>query len=176
MDTKRILQIIFLILLVGVAWLLWPKLQKNQPTVNVTDFQSCQMAGGDIINGEPVVCKLSDGRTFDEEQAPQPEVVLDYPKYGDLVKSPFTVVGKAKGTWFFEASMPVTLKDDKGNVLFTGPASAQADWMTTDYVPFSITIPFSPGTAEFGVLIINRDNPSGQPEFDSSFAIPVKFK
>ncbi|MBX4187212.1 MAG: Gmad2 immunoglobulin-like domain-containing protein [Candidatus Doudnabacteria bacterium] len=179
MNNRKILQVVVLVILVALAWFLWPRLQQNQnePQIsNVTDFQSCQQAGGQIIDGEPVTCKLSDGRTFAEEDQVKPEVVLDYPKYGDVVKSPLTVVGKAKGNWFFEAQMPVILRDDKGNELFHGPAHAQGDWMTTDYVPFSITFPFDPKGAKYGVLVIEKDNPSALPEFDSSFAIPVKFQ
>jgi hypothetical protein len=178
MDTKRVLQIIVLLLLVGIAWLLWPKLQNPQPSqyANVTDFDGCEEAGGQIINGEPVICRLSDGRTFEEAEHAQGDVILDYPKYGDKVTSPLTIVGKARGTWFFEANIPVTLKDDKGNTLVQKGAQAQSDWMTTDYVPFSITLTFDPKDAEAGVLIISKDNPSGLPEFDSDFAIPVRFK
>jgi hypothetical protein len=173
---NRFLQIAAIIILVIIAVLLWPKLKHPQEPIVVSDFASCQLAGGEILQTHPATCKLSDGRTFEEEEIFQPEVVLDYPKYGDLVKSPLTIVGKAKGNWFFEAQMPVTLKDDKGNVLFNGPAHAQGDWMTTDYVPFSVTFPFDPKDSQYGVLIINKDNPSGNPDLDSSFAIPVKFK
>ena len=179
MNNKLILQIAGLIVLIGLGWLLLPKVHGPEPTptANVTDFSSCQQAGGTVMqDADPILCKMPDGRTFQEDETPQPDVVLDSPHYGDLVKSPLTIVGKAKGTWFFEAQMPVTLKDDKGNVLFQGPAHAQGDWMTTDYVPFSITVPFDPGTAQYGVLIIEKDNPSDLPEFDSSFAIPVQFK
>lgn len=125
---------------------------------------------------DPIACKMPDGRTFEEEESAQPDVVLDTPKYGDLVKSPLTVTGKARGGWFFEAQLPVILKDSTGKELFHGPASAQSDWMTADYVPFSVTFPFDPADAEFGILLINKDNPSGDPDLDSSSAIPVRFK
>jgi hypothetical protein len=178
MDNKRLLQIIVLILLVGLVWFLLPKIHQSQetPTANITDFGSCQMAGGEILQADPITCKMPDGRTFAEDPNPGPEVVLDSPQYGDLVKSPLTIVGKAKGSWFFEAQMPVILKDDKGNILFQGPAQAQSDWMTTDYVPFSATLKFDPKNAQYGLLIINKDNPSGDTALDSSFAIPVRFK
>jgi hypothetical protein len=179
MNNKRVLQVIILLLLVAIAVVLWPKVKRNNSNdqfVSVNDFDSCRNAGGQLIDGHPVVCKLPDGRQFEEEQETEGPVVLDYPKYGDTVKSPLTIVGKARGNWFFEAQMPVILKDDKGNELFHGPATAQGDWMTTDYVPFSLTIKFDPKDAEYGVLIIEKDNPSGLPEFDASYAIPVRFK
>jgi hypothetical protein len=119
---------------------------------------------------------MSDGRTFAEEESSLPDVILDQPKYGDLVKSPLGIIGKARGTWFSEANIPVTLKDDTGKVLAQQGLQAIGDWMTAEYVPFAGTVPFDPGTAEFGVLIINKDNPSGNPDLDSSIAIPVRFK
>lgn len=175
MNTKRILQVIILILLALVAWLLWPKLQRPEQ-VNITDFSSCQLTGGEIIDGEPVKCRTADGREFEEEEQVQPDVVLETPQYGDLVTSPLTVKGKARGTWFFEANIPVTLKDETGKVLVQQGFMTASDWMTVDYVPFEGTLEFDPGDAQFGVLIIEKDNPSGLPEFDSSFAIPVRFK
>jgi hypothetical protein len=178
MDTKRILQVIVLLLLVVVAYLLWPKLNRQNESqyANVSDFGSCQLAGGVIQGSHPAICRLPDGRSFEEEENLEGDVVLNYPQYGDLITSPLTVVGKARGTWYFEANLPVTLKDDTGKVLVQKGAQAQSDWMTTDYVPFSVNLTFDPGDAEFGVLIIEKDNPSGLPEFDSSFAIPVRFK
>jgi len=173
---KRILQIIGLIVLVVIAVLLWPKLHKPPtPAVTVTDFSSCQDAGGVVADGEPVTCTYQ-GQTYSEQSTLVPDVVLDSPQYGDLVKSPMSVVGKARGTWFFEATMPVVLKDDTGKVLFQGPIQAAGDWMTTDYVNFALAIPFDPGQAQYGVLIISKDNPSGDPTKDASYAVPLRFK
>ncbi len=173
---NRYLQALILIALAVAALFLLSK-KSEAPTVAVTDFGSCQIAGGEINHGDPVTCKMPDGSTFEEEEHPEPEVVLDTPQYGALVKSPLVVTGKAKGTWFFEANLPVTLKDVENNkVLVQVGAQAQSDWMTTEYVPFTATLNFDPGTAQYGVLVIEKDNPSGMPEFDSSFAIPVKFR
>lgn len=152
---------------------------RRKPTVEpikVTDFVSCELAGGAILETDPPQCMSLDGRRFTAPVNPEPEVVVDQPAYGAMVTSPLTVSGKAKGFWFFEASMPVILKDDQGNILAQTPANAQADWMTTDYVPFIATLNFNPGNAQYGVLIINKDNPSGDTSKDASFAVPVRFK
>jgi len=102
-------------------------------------------------------------------------IVVDSPKPGDYVQSPLTVTGKARGSWYFEASFPVQLLDGNGNVLASGPAQAQGDWMTTDFVPFSITLPFTaPGTAA-GTLVLRKDNPSGLPEKEDYLSLPVRF-
>ena len=176
MDNRRIYQIILLVVLVIVAVLLWPKLKApQQQQISVTDFGSCQSAGGQIMQTDPITC-VYNGKTYTEAETQTPDMQLDKPAYGDLVTSPMTVSGKVRGNWFFEASMPAVLKDETGKVLFQGPIHTTGDWMTTDYVPFSQTITFDPGTAQYGVLIISKDNPSGDPANDSSYAVPVRFK
>jgi hypothetical protein len=87
-----------------------------------------------------------------------------------------TVTGKAKGNWYFEANLPVTLKDSNGKVLAQVGAQAQGEWMTEDYVNFTAVLNFPTPTTEFGVLLIEKDNPSGLPENDASYAIPVRFR
>jgi hypothetical protein len=114
---------------------------------------------------------------------------VDYPAtYKDLLKieapapnaqvsSPITVRGMARGPWFFEASFPITVTDQEGTVLGTGVAQAVGDWMTEDYVPFTATVAFTnAGGATNGSLILNKDNPSGLPEKDDSYTLPVTFK
>jgi hypothetical protein len=95
---------------------------------------------------------------------------------GALIKSPFTLKGEARGNWYFEATFPVKVTDQSGKVLFQGPAHAEADWMTTEYVPFSVTLLFNPGTASTGYIILEKDNPSGDPARDDSFKIAIRFK
>jgi hypothetical protein len=175
MNNKKLLQVAFLIVLAGLA--LFALKKKPQLQAVITDFQSCEQAGGTIVDGEPVKCMAPNGQEFNEaDHATDPDVVLAKPQYGELVKSPLTISGKARGSWFFEASMPVTLKDDSGKVLFNAPIHATEDWMTTDYVNFEGTFTFNPGSAQYGVLIIQKDNPSGDPSRDASVAIPVRFK
>lgn len=93
----------------------------------------------------------------------------------DVVTSPLTVKGEAPGTWFFEASFPVRLLDADGNILVAVPASAGSDWMTTAYVPFEAKLTFTKSKTETGTLVFAKDNPSGLPEHDESFSIPVRF-
>ncbi len=165
-----------ILILIAVAVVLLLSLNRGEKPVEITDFQSCEQAGGSIVDGEPVRCVAPNGQSFEEDEAPEPEVVIETPAYGALVTSPLTVKGKARGTWFFEANIPVTLKDQNGKVLAQKGFQADGEWMTTDYVPFSGTLEFATPETDFGVLIINKDNPSGLPQFDSAFAIPVRFK
>lgn len=104
-------------------------------------------------------------------------IVIDAPVSGGQIASPLQVTGRARGNWYFEASFPVILKTSGGTVLATVPAQAQGDWMTTDWVPFTATLTFTPpAPGSTGVLILQKDNPSGEPQNDDSRTIPVVFQ
>jgi len=102
-------------------------------------------------------------------------VVVEAPIVNQKITNPLVVKGKARGTWFFEASFPVHLLDENGTVLVSAPAQAESDWMTSEYVPFSATLYFTEPTTSIGSLVLQKDNPSGLPESDDSFVIPVSF-
>ena len=101
---------------------------------------------------------------------------LASPRPNDVVKSPLLLEGEARGTWYFEASFPVSLYDGNGKLLARAPAEAQSEWMTENFVPFKLGLKFDmPGT-ETGFLVLEKDNPSGEPQFDDELKIPVKFR
>ncbi len=103
-------------------------------------------------------------------------VRVDAPLSGAKVSSPLTVMGSARGNWYFEASFPVILQDASGAVIAQKPAQAQGEWMTTDFVPFTVTLTFPTQPAgSHGTLILKKDNPSGLPQNDDSRQIPVSF-
>ncbi len=104
-----------------------------------------------------------------------PDVIVDLPQPNDLVTSPMTVKGRARGNWYFEATMPGKLKDSLGNILVQQPLHAITDWMTTNYVDFNETFVFTLPATQYGTLEIDKDNPSGEPINDASFTVPVKF-
>jgi len=97
------------------------------------------------------------------------------PAVNAIVGSPIHIEGEARGNWYFEASFPVRLEDANGNVLAQAPVQAQGEWMTTEFVPFELDLPFSAPTTDTGVLILEKDNPSGLPEHADSRRIPVRF-
>lgn len=92
-----------------------------------------------------------------------------------LISSPQVIRGEARGTWFFEASFPISLLDAQGNELTVAIATAQSDWMTTDFVPFEATLTFAVPTSTTGVLVLRKDNPSGLPEHDDKLLLPIRF-
>jgi hypothetical protein len=169
----KYLQISILIILAVLALFIIKRMVQPQ----VTDFQSCQNAGGTVTEGEPVTCMIN-GQTFVEQRSPEPEVIVVQPKFGDLVTSPMHVKGKVRGFWMFEGNLPMTLKDSNGKILYLKGYQVPegTEWMTSNYVPFETDIVFSTPETSYGVFIISKDNPSDRRDLDASFAVPVKFK
>ena len=100
-------------------------------------------------------------------------IVVDTPLPNTAIKSPLQIKGKARGTWYFEASFPVELIDANGKQLVIMPIQADGEWMTEDFVPFSAILTWGTSTTPTGTLIFHRDNPSGLPEHDKEIRIPV---
>lgn len=101
-------------------------------------------------------------------------VVINSPQPEQVVSSPLVVKGQALGSWFFEASLPIRLLDNKGQLIASTPASAESNWMLSDLVPFSALLEFNT-IATSGYLVIAKDNPSGLAVNEDSRSIPVKF-
>lgn len=103
------------------------------------------------------------------------QIIVDAPLINQAIASPLDVEGKAVGFWFFEASFPVSIYDDNGFLLGQIPAQAQEDWMTEKFVPFKVQLLFSVPSTVKGVLVLEKDNPSGLPENSKELRIPVIF-
>lgn len=112
--------------------------------------------------------------TYDRTDAET--IVITGPMANATVSSPLTMTGEARGTWYFEASAPVTLTNAIGTQLSQSYVMTTSDWMTTDFVPFTGTITFPPQPAgSLGWLIFHKDNPSGEPINDASVSVPIIF-
>ncbi|MDD5738990.1 MAG: Gmad2 immunoglobulin-like domain-containing protein [Candidatus Pacebacteria bacterium] len=104
-------------------------------------------------------------------------IQVENPQLNQTIQSPFAITGKARGNWFFEASFPVELVDLFGNTIAHTIATAQDDWMTTDFVLFTANLNFDIATTtEKAILILHNDNPSGLSENEKEIKIPVILK
>ncbi len=123
--------------------------------------------------GTPVVdVVVDDGNTLEKSDM----IVLYQPYANDIIASPLSITGEARGTWYFEASFPIELQDTDGNVIAQGHAEAQSNWMTEDFVPYIATLTFVvPAGVTDGVLYLRKDNPSGLPANDDEVHFPVQF-
>jgi len=105
------------------------------------------------------------------------EIRVTTPQAGESITSPLTISGEARGTWFFEASFPVILTNWNGLIIAEGFATAQEDWMTEEFVPFTAELTFTkPDYNERGTLILKKENPSDLPEHDDAIEIPLIFQ
>lgn len=106
----------------------------------------------------------------------QPDVQLAVPQPMATITSPLTLSGSARGSWYFEASFPVELRDAQNTMIAQGHAQAQGNWMTTNFVPFTASLAYPPQPAgSNGVIVLRKDNPSGEPQNDASVTVPVLF-
>jgi len=100
---------------------------------------------------------------------------INRPQPNETIKSPLEIKGEARGYWFFEGDFPVKLLDENGQELGMAIAQAQSDWMTEDFVSFEASLEFQTPATNRGVLILEKDNPSGLPEHADELRIPIKF-
>ena len=133
-----------------------------------------------IIAGLGVVWQMTKKETPIEDRGNELEkanlIRIDSPRPNQVIRSPLTITGQARGNWFFEASFPVVLTNWDGLIIAQGIATAQGEWMTTEFVPFEAVLTFSVDKNTYsnrGSLILQKDNPSGLPEHDDALEIPV---
>ncbi|MEX0930901.1 MAG: Gmad2 immunoglobulin-like domain-containing protein, partial [Candidatus Paceibacterota bacterium] len=100
----------------------------------------------------------------------------------DVIESPLTITGEARGNWYFEATFPIILTNWDGLIIAEGFATADGEWMTEEFVPFTALLefenPYTAGDPDFmkrGSLILQRANASGLPENDAALEIRVHF-
>lgn len=114
--------------------------------------------------------------TFTYKNASSDLITVDLPYPGAVIGNTFSVTGKARGTWYFEASFPISVVDEKGLVIATSVAQAGSDWMTTEFVPFKASVTTPENFNGKATLILNNDNPSGIKEKSMSVALPIIIK
>jgi hypothetical protein len=176
---------ITIIIILGIVFLLYallrpkPYVATNQ---SVTTYEECVALGYPVLETYPEQCKTPDGTVFIKKTDSTPAlekqdlIRVTNVTANQVVQSPLVVKGEARGSWFFEASFPVELIDANGKQLAIKPATAKGDWMTTDFVPFEVSLSFARPTTDTGTLILHKDNPSGDTARDDELRIPIRFK
>lgn len=94
------------------------------------------------------------------------------PVGGDKLPNPFIARGYVPKNWLFEGQFNYVLKDLNGNTVSQG--TIFADWnLPQETIPFTTEITYS-SRSDSGLLIFKNDNPSGLPENEKFYSIPVK--
>lgn len=177
---KKIIILVLLIVLLTFVGYLVLGFKNSQPEIVITNFEECVNAGYPIMESYPEQCKTPDGRSFvrdiGNELDYSNEIQVNSPRPNQVVTSPLSIEGQAKGNWYFEASFPVELVDANGKSLIKTPVEAKSEWMTTEFVPFSLNLTFTKPETKTGKLILRNDNPSGLEENQKELIIPIKFE
>jgi len=136
----------------------------------------------------PVVLQLmtqqpspENGETTENEYDVTNSDLIDValPLVGSTVLSPIAVSGQARGQWFFEATAPVTVTNWNGLIMGEGYITAQGNWMTEEFVPFTGSISYTQPVDTYsatGTLIFHNDNPSGLPEYAAAYEMIVQLQ
>lgn len=190
--------IVAIIILVAILGGIFYYIKRDTSYMAITTFEECRNAGYPVEESMPEQCRTPDGRMFVNTASTQAtstpstststtgststtsgnatsnEIRNVNVKADQVITSPLTITGEAKG-WYFEASFPIQIVDGSGKVIAQGPAQAQGDWMTSNFVPFKATLSFAKPSTATGTLILRNDNPSGLPENQRELRIPVRF-
>lgn len=127
----------------------------------------------DEVSGETPTASATDEVSGD--QSAEGLILLDSPKANDVVKSPLSLSGTAKGNMFFEGQFDLRIEDSSGKELGIGYATSTEDWMTENFIPFTANLEFETPTTTSGNLILKNSNPSDLPENNKELIIPVSF-
>ncbi len=129
---------------------------------------------------EAEVRKILNSLTFEPTSNNTANLIkVDTPQPNTTVDNPMTLSGEARGYWFFEASAPVVVTNWDGLIIGEGYITADDEWMTEDFVPFSGTVEYDLPADTYstnGTVIFQRSNPSDLPENDAAVEIPVSLQ
>lgn len=143
---KKLLPIIVIVLVLGVASFLSWHYFGNRPTAS-----------------EPTPIELKKG------------LVLDNVKENDTVGSPFKITGYTNGEGWggFEGQVgSVRLYDNNNNILDIKPLTATTEWMTST-VYFEANLEYIT-TAREGRIVFKNENASSEPSRDKEVSFKVK--
>ncbi len=187
MKKTHVVPAIILIILTASSWYYHTLKAPTIPIIQaptISSFEDCVKAGYPVMETYPRQCKTLVGANFVEvitatisyKNATSNLITVDTPLPDALVTKNFTVSGKARGTWYFEATFPLSLVSNSGTVITTAIARANTDWMTEDFVPFTANFILKNSYTGPATLILRNDNSSGLPEKDASISFPIVIK
>ena len=159
-----------LLLLIGCAVVLGGCLLQQVDNVPLPEFE-------EAVADKPNATSDGSNTSADTGQTDEDKGIrVTFPMPGTTIISPTLVTGEARGSWFFEASMPMHLEDENGTVIGESYLQAVGDWMSEDFVPFRGTMTFTASEIKTGYLVISADNPSGLAEHDAQVRVRVRFR
>lgn len=93
------------------------------------------------------------------------------------IESPLHITGQARGDWFSDGNIPITLIDWDGLLIAEGLAKAKGNGQGEEFVAFEATISFEkPSDKKNGFLIFKGNDQSGLAQYNDFWEIPIIFK
>ncbi len=174
---KKIIVIGIFILTITLFSLL---LVEKNSELEVTNFEDCSQKYP-VMESYPASCITPDGKRFTQnignELALSDSIQITSPRPNQVVTKSFVIQGSARGFWFFEGQMNAELRDLQNNLLGKTTLTADANWMSEEFVPYSGLLEFKNDVkAKNGLLIVQSSNPSGLLQNSKELIVPVVFR
>lgn len=145
--------VIFMVAIGGICW--WQNGVIKSHITKINDLQS-------QLSQRPIT-------EYTSAKGVKIKVVTAKQSTGHLV-----VAGLVPGSWSFEASFPVQLKNSSNVIIAQQAARVDGEWTTGEMQPFTVLLSYA-ATAGRGTLVLQKDNPSGLPANDDSISVPVDY-
>jgi len=147
----------------------------------IDNYDDCVKSEGSVIlESYPPQCRTQDGETFAQDIGNELElqntIRVASPRPQEEITSPLTIIGEARGSWYFEGDFSIRLLNSNDKEIAFTNATAQEDWMSEDFVPFRAVLNFkAPILSTKGTLVFEKSNPSGLPQQDLRLYMPINF-
>lgn len=181
-NIAKIIVPIFIILvaLTGLGIFLSKEKPREAVKPIATNFEECVSMGNPVMESFPRQCNAN-GVTYTEKidgvTNVEDMIKVTTPLPNSNIKNPLVIKGEARGGWFFEATFPVVLTNWDGVIIAEGYGTAEGEWMSENFVPFTATLNFTkPDFNNRGFLILKKANASGLSENDAALEIPIYFE
>ncbi|MCF7833920.1 MAG: Gmad2 immunoglobulin-like domain-containing protein [Candidatus Pacebacteria bacterium] len=140
----------------------------NSEFTAVNTSENSNTGNNSEIQKNTYTANVNNGLIYINSSPENIRVLLPFP--GAVTGKDFKIIGQAKGVWFFEGSFPVKILDKDQKVLVETYASAEGEWMTEKFVPFTSDIKVPEYYIGPATLVLERNNASGLPEHDASLS------
>lgn len=161
---RRMLYVLGLIIVALLGYSVWALTRESDPNNQTPPTATVPITN----NPEPTLPTTVYDRASEDDI-----VVTSVTKKNDTT---IHIEGRARGPWYFEASFPIEVKDNNGARLALAPMMTSAEWMTTEFVPFSGDITLSRAYSGVTTIVLQKDNPSGDAVRDASLTYTVDLK
>lgn len=134
-----------------------------------------QNSDADNIQNQAVVQEsevVLDNQSNQESELPSINIDAN-----DIVKSPLKISVNSEGKWAgFEGELgTIELFDENDNTIGRCILSTTENWMVIGPVNYHCELEYNAGSPGNGRLLVQKNNPTGEEEFDKSFEIPVQY-